>query len=304
MPLDPAAERFIASLAGTPPTHTLTPEAVRASRVAGPPGPEVARVMDMAMAGPEGPVPVRIYWPSDEQGLPALVWYHGGGWVLGNLDLSDATARELCMEAGCVVISVDYRLAPEHPFPAALVDAYVGPVWVVQNAPRIGVDPARVAIGGDSAGGNLAAVIARQLRDRGGPTIVHQLLVYPVIDCAMDTASYAENSAYSLSRESMEWFYDHYCPAGIDRAAPDVSPIRAASLAGLAPATVIVAEYDPLRDEGLAYARALEAAGVPVTARLFEGQIHGFFNRAHLFPAAHDAIAFSAVRLREAFGTA
>ncbi|MEX1023404.1 MAG: alpha/beta hydrolase [Dehalococcoidia bacterium] len=307
MALDPVAEEFLAQMAalGTPPMHTLTPEQMRATRIPPPPGPEVHRVEDMEAPGPDGPIPVRIYWPSQTQGdgqdLPALVWYHGGGWVIGNLESADATARRLATMADCVVVSVDYRLAPEFPYPAPLVDAYAAAVWTAQNAPRLGIDGARIALGGDSAGGNLAAVVARQLRDRGGPSVVHQLLVYPATDAARNTASYRENDRYLLTPEMMGWFYDHYCPDGVDRTQIDISPALAEDLAGLPPATVITAEFDPLRDEGMAYAAALEAAGVPVEAECYAGQIHTFFTAAHYFPAGMRATEAAAERLRAAF---
>jgi acetyl esterase len=302
MALDPAARQMLDQLAamGAPPTHTLTPEQVRASRIPQPPGPEVHRVEDMEIPGPEGPIPVRIYWPGEETGLPLLVWYHGGGWTIGNLDAADATARRLCTLAGCIVVSVDYRLAPEDPHPAAVDDAYAAVVWAAQNASRLGGDAERIAVGGDSAGGNLAAVVCHLVRDRGGPALRHQLLVYPVIDCAMDTQSYRENDRYLLTPELMAWFFDHYCPEDVDREHAAISPIRAADLSGLPPAHVITAEYDPLRDEGAAYAEALEAAGVPVQYECYEGQIHTFFTAAHFFPVGMKAVEAAAQELKRA----
>ncbi|MGE3962011.1 MAG: alpha/beta hydrolase [Dehalococcoidia bacterium] len=302
MPLDPLAEKFLeASAALQPPIWQLPAADARARRVLPPPGPEVHEVMDMEAAGPDGPIPVRIYWPSDAADLPALVWYHGGGWTIGSIEGADPTCRRLCAMTGCVVVSVEYRLAPEHPFPAAVDDAYAIAVWAVQNAPRMNIDPARVALGGDSAGGNLAAVTCQLLRDRGGPTPAHQLLVYPVTDGACDTQSYIDNAPYVLTPELMGWFYDCYLPAPLDRLQPMASPLRAASLAGLPPATVITAEYDPLRDEGMAYADRLAEAGVPVEAKCYDGQIHTFFVNAHFFPAGMEAVEWASARLREAF---
>jgi len=306
MALDPVAEQMLAQMAamGAPPMHTLTPQQVRAARVPQLPGPDVHRVEDMEVAGPEGPIPVRIYWPrevTEGETLPGLLWFHGGGWVIGSVEGEDATARRLALMADCVVVSVEYRLAPEHPYPAAITDAYAAAVWTVQNAPRIGVDPARVAIAGYSAGANLTAVIAQQLRDRGGPTMVHQLLVNPVTDYAMDTSSYAENDRYLLTPTMMKWFFDYYVPDGVDRARPDISPLRATDLSGLPPATVFTAEYDPLRDEGVAYAEALRAAGVPVEAKTYPGQIHTFFVNAHLFPEGMKAVEHATARLKQAF---
>ncbi len=303
MPIDPLAEAWLApqAAAGLPPMHLSTPEAVRASRVPGPPGPEVHRVEDMDVAGPDGPVPVRVYWPSEAADLPILVWYHGGGWVIGTLDLADANARRLCTLAECIVISVDYRLAPEHRYPAGRDDAYAAVVWAYQNAKRFGGDASRIAVGGDSAGGTLAAVAALMVRDRGGFPLCAQLLVYPVTDAAMDTVSYRENLTFGLTPEAMAWFWDLYVPEGVDRADPYLSPARASSLAGLPPAYVVTAEYDPLRDEGNAYAEALRAAGVPVEAECFAGQIHTFFVNAHYFPEGQRAVETAARHLREAF---
>ncbi|MCK9494139.1 MAG: alpha/beta hydrolase [Dehalococcoidia bacterium] len=309
MPLDPLAVKFLeASAAMQPPIWQLPAHEARARRVLPPPGPEVGEVMDMEAAGPEGPIPVRIYWPPASEGgaddaLPALVWYHGGGWTIGSIEGADPTARRLCTMANCIVISVEYRLAPEAPFPAAVDDAYAIAVWAAQNAPRMNIDPARIAIGGDSAGGNLAAVVCQLLRDRGGPTLAHQLLVYPVTDGACDTKSYEENAPYVLTPDLMGWFYDNYCSSEVDRLQPLVSPLRHANLGGLPPATVITAEYDPLRDEGMAYADALATAGVPVEAKCYEGQIHTFFVNAHYFPAGLESVEWAASRLREAFGT-
>lgn len=306
MALDPIAEQMLAQMAamGGPPMHTLTPEQIRAARVPLPPGPDVFAVEDMEAPGPDGPIPVRIYWPreaAEGEALPATLWFHGGGWVIGSVEGEDATARRLATMADCVVVSVEYRLAPEHPFPAAITDAYAATVWTVQNAPRIGVDASRVAIAGYSAGGNLVAVVAQLLRDRGGPTPVHQVMVNPVTDCGMETASYAENDRYILTPDLMEWFYGHYVPEGVDRSRPDISPLRASDLSGLPPATVITAEYDPLRDEGMAYAEALRVAGVPVESRCFEGQIHTFFVNSHLYPKGMEAVEFAVGRLRAAF---
>ncbi|MCB9483779.1 MAG: alpha/beta hydrolase [Dehalococcoidia bacterium] len=303
MPLDPLAVKFLeASSALQPPIWQLAAAEARARRVLPPPGPEVHEVMDMEAAGPDGPIPVRIYWPSDEADLPALVWYHGGGWTIGSIEGADATCRRLCTMANCVVINVEYRLGPEHPFPAAVDDAYAIAVWAVQNAPRMNIDPTRIAIGGDSAGGNLAAVTCLLLRDRGGPTLAHQLLVYPVTDGARDTKSYEENAPYVLTPELMDWFYDAYLPAPMDRLQPLASPLRAESLEGLPSATVITAEYDPLRDEGMAYADRLAAAGVPVEAKCYDGQIHTFFVNAHYFPVGLESVEWAASRLAEAFG--
>ena len=303
MPLDPLARTWLdlQAAAGLPPNHLSTPEAVRATRVPPPPGPEVHRVEDMDIAGPDGPVPVRIYWPSAAPELPILVWYHGGGWVIGTLDLADATARRLCSLGECIVISVDYRLAPEYPYPAARDDSYAAVVWAYQNARRFGGDASRIAVGGDSAGGNLAAAVALMIRDRAGIPLRYQLLAYPVTDAAMDTASYRENTSHGLLPETMAWFWDLYVPEGVDRTDPYLSPLLASSLEGLPPAYVVTAECDPLRDEGNAFADALRAAGVPVVSECIAGQIHGFFGNAHYFPEGMRSVETAAAHLRKAF---
>ena len=303
MPLAPLAVQFLeASAAIQPPMWQLPAHEARARRVLPPPGPEVHEVMDMEAAGPEGPIPVRIYWPREsDEAMPALVWYHGGGWTIGSIEGADANCRRLATMADCIVISVDYRMGPEDPFPAAVDDAYAIAVWAVQNAPRMNIDPELIAVGGDSAGGNLSAVVCQLLRDRGGPTLAHQLLVYPATDAACDSKSYKENAAYVLTPEVMGWFYNNYCPPEVDRLQPRVSPLRAESFAGLPSATIVTAEYDPLRDEGMAYADALAAAGVPVQAKCYDGQIHTFFVNAHYFPVGLESVQWAAGHLKDAF---
>ena len=272
---------------GTIAVEEMTPEAARALMVAMreslPAGPELPHVVDDVFAGPAGPVPVRVYSAETGTPDPALVHFHGGGWVLGDLDSGDAFLRTLVVETGYTVISVDYRLAPEHPFPAAVDDCFAALEWVASSACELGVDESRIAVGGDSAGGNLAAAVALRARDRGGPRIAYQLLIYPVTDHDLDTPSYHANaSGYLLGRSGMQWFWDHYVPDVGSRMDPEASPLRAASLAGLPPAYVITAEYDPLRDEGQAYAERLRAAGVPVTLDACPGVIHGFFTMTGL----------------------
>jgi acetyl esterase len=234
--------------------------------------------------------------------LPLLVFFHGGGFVIGDIDTHDATCRGLAKAAHCIVVSVDYRLAPEHPFPAAPEDCYAATVWVADNAASLGGDGARLAVGGDSAGGNLAAVVALMARDRGGPALTHQLLIYPVIDHNFDTASYVENGrGYLLSREMMMWFWGLYLEDAGDGSKPYASPIRAEDLSGLAAATIISAEFDPLRDEGEAYARRLGDADVAVTARRYDGMVHGFFAMTAVLDRAREAVAFAAAELRRAW---
>jgi acetyl esterase len=227
--------------------------------------------------GPSLELPVRVYHPEADGPHPVVVYFHGGGFVLGTLDSHDPVCRGLASEADCVVVSVAYRLAPEHPFPAAVEDAYAATEWVADNAGEVGGDPDRLAVAGDSAGGNLAAAVSLAARDRDGPDIAHQGLVYPVVDHReTDYDSEAENaSGYFLEREGMEWFDDRYVDSWVDRANPYLSPIAAASHSDLPPAAVVTCGFDPLRDEGLAYVDRLEEAGVPVMHRHYDDLIHG-----------------------------
>ncbi len=308
MPLHPQAQAVVDALAAlnAPPLSTLSVPEARARNVARreaiPPGPDLHRVEDREIDGPGGAISVRVFWPTGKSGLPVLVWFHGGGWVVGSVDGSDHTARYLAQAAGCIVVSVDYRLAPEHPAPAAYDDCYAATVWAAEQAAALGGDASRLAVGGDSAGGNLAAAVSQMARDRDGPRLTHQLLVYPVIDHD-ETASYEQNAeGYLLTRDSMRWYWNHYAPEGVDRTNPYLSPIRAESLEGLPPAHVITAEFDPLRDEGNAYAAALRAGGVPVVSKTYEGQIHGFFGMPHALDDARQAISEAGAELRRAFG--
>jgi acetyl esterase len=262
----------------------------------------VAIVKDLEIPGPAGRIPVRVYRPSERAELPVLVYLHGGGWAICSLETHDASCRELANAADCVVVSVDYRLAPEHRFPAAPEDCYAALTWTARNAPSLGADSRRLAIGGDSAGGNLSAVVALMARDREGPRLCHQLLVYPVTDHSFDTDSYRENAdAPILTREIMQGFWGLYLSRAEDGRHPYASPLRAEDLSGLPPAHVITAEYDPLRDEGEAYARRLSAAGVPVEQRRFDGMVHGFFGFGELIDLAREAVDDAARELRRAF---
>jgi acetyl esterase len=264
----------------------------------------VARVEDRSAPGPAGPVPVRIYRPTLDDGLPVLVWLHGGGWTIGSIDVCDGIARAIADAAHCVVVSVEYRLAPEHPFPAPLDDSWAGLQWAAAHAAEFGGDPTRVAVGGDSAGGNLAAVCALLARDAGAPNLALQLLVYPATDAACDTESQRVNGAgYLLDAAQMAWFYDCYLRAGGDPQDGRISPLRAPSVAGTAPARVITAEYDPLRDEGEAYAQRLADAGVPVTVSRYDGMIHAFYGLTALFDDASRALDETVEALHGAFGT-
>ena len=264
----------------------------------------VAKVEEMTIPGPAGEIPIRVYWPTADGPLPVLVFYHGGGWVIGNLDTSDSLCRMLSNRAPAVVVSVDYRLAPEHRFPAAVDDSYAALEWVSRNAARLNVDPSRIAVGGGSAGGNLAAAVALMARDRAGPGLAYQVLIYPATNLLDLTTASHRNFAdgYGLTREHIEFFRDSYLPEVPDRRNPYASPLLAESLEGLPPAIVITAGFDVLRDEGIAYAERLEAAGVPTILANYPSMIHGFVTMDRLFGEAEQAIDEAAAALSEAFG--
>jgi acetyl esterase len=254
----------------------------------------VAEVRSLAVPGPAGDIPVRLYRPagsSPDTPLPVLVYFHGGGWVIGNLDSHDGAARWLANRAGVAVASVDYRLAPEHVFPAAVDDCWAATSWIAEHGEELGTDPDRLVVGGDSAGGNLAAVMALLARDAGAPSIRLQVLVYPAVDARLQHASIDENATgLLLTKHDIEWFYGHYGRGTVVQADDwRLSPLLSTSLEGVAPAYVLTAELDPLRDEGEAYAAALEAAGVPTQHRRFDGMIHGFFTMVGAVDAAEEA---------------
>jgi acetyl esterase len=266
-------------------------------------GEAVKHVEDRTIPGPAGEIPIRIYRPADGT-LPALVYFHGGGWVIGNLDSHDLVCRMLANRSGAVVISVDYRLAPEHKYPAAADDSYAATKWVADNASELDIDPNAIAVGGDSAGGNLAAVVSLMAKEKGGPKLAMQMLVYPVTDYSFETASYTDNAeGYFLTRDAMVWFWDHYLNDRSEGSQPQASPLQATDLSGLPPAWVITAEYDPLRDEGEAYAEKLREAGVPVTVERYNGMIHGFFSMAWMLEVGERAVNEGSAALRQAFGT-
>ena len=262
----------------------------------------VARVEDRSVPGPAGDIRVRVYRPAvDSTARPGVVYFHGGGFVICDLDSHDGACRRLANEIDAVVVSVDYRLAPEHRWPAAAEDAFAATQWVAAHAAELGIDTRRLAVAGDSAGGNLSAVVAQMARDRGGPALAFQLMVYPVIDLSATRSEYAsqtENArGYFLTLEQMEWYRDQYL-GDADGEAPYASPIKAESLAGLPPACVVTAEMDPLRDEGEAYGRALHAAGVPVELHRAAGMFHGFFNMDAVLDGSKEAqqVAYGAMR--------
>lgn len=309
MPLHPQTARFLELLAAwtAPPGEAARPSIAEMRARIGAAFPVVRRelpvVRDLEVRGPGGPVPVRLYRPQrPERGpLPAVVYLHGGGWVLGGIENVDAACRDLAAAAGCAVLNVGYRLAPEHPFPAAVDDAWAAVASAVREPDRYGVDPGAVAVAGDSAGGNLAAAAALLARDRGLP-LAHQLLVYPVTDTAMDTPSWREyGTGYGLDAGTLAQFMDLY-RGGADPSDFRLAPLRAPGLAGAAPATVITAEYDILRDEAEAYAHRLAEAGVPVELRRYDGVVHSFFLLPEIFDAGAEAMEFAARRLRSAFG--
>lgn len=261
---------------------------------------EVTRVDDRLVPGLDHEIPVRVYTPAEAVGgdAPLLLWLHGGGWVIGDLDTADATARALANRSGAVVVSVHYRRAPEHRSPAALDDCVAALTWAVQEADLLGVDSNRVAVGGDSAGGHLAALLCHRVRDEFGPEIDFQLLVYPVTDLTLSHPSIDENAeGYFLDKDTLVWFVDSYLGSQ-DPKDGAVSPLLAESLADLPPALVITAEFDPLRDEGEAYADALRDAGVVVESTRYDGQIHAFFGLAALLEDGARAVDQAGAALR------
>ena len=306
MPLDPQAQNVLDQLAelGLPPYHTVSPEEARANRLVRPmaPGPEVAKVEDRTIPGGGEDIRVRIYEPEGSGPFPVLGWFHGGGWVTGNLESADGTARHLSVEAGCVVASVDYRLAPEAKFPVPLDDRFAATQWIADHAKDMNVDPNRIAVGGDSAGGNLAAAVSLRARHQGGPPLAFQLLVYPVTSRDYDTASYRENGdGYALTTDDMKWYWNHYLSSDADASNPYAAPMAAKDLSGLPPALVITAEFDPLRDEGEAYGQKLQAAGVDTTCTRYDGMIHGFFGLFADIDKGQQAISEASEALRQAF---
>jgi acetyl esterase len=240
----------------------------------------VAAVEDRVLSGPGGDLTVRIYSPDAPPPAPALIYFHGGGWVMGSIDAVDAPLRAVANGSGCVICSVDYRLAPEHPFPAALDDARAVLGWVAEETGPLGVDAGRIALGGDSAGGNLTAATTLAERDRGHH-IAGQVLIYPVLDHDFERPSYVANAdGFGMTRDHMKWYWDHYLPDPERRSDPLASPLRATDLSALPPALVVTAEHDVLRDEAEKYAARLRAAGVPVTLSRYDGMMHGFFRTA------------------------
>jgi len=305
MPLAPEYEAMFAQLAETPapPLASLPPaqgrEIYRMMRPVNPDLP-IGKVEDRRIPGPGGEIPIRIYTPAGGGPKGVFVNFHGGGWVIGDLDTADAMCRSLAEAAGCIVVSVDYRLAPEHVYPAAVEDAYAATCWAAEQNRAIGGN-GRLGVGGESAGGNLAAVVSLKARDEKGPRIDFQLLAYPVVDHDMSRQSYADNgTGFLLETDTMRWFWDTYCPNTAQRAEPDASPLLAADHRNLPDALVLTAEFDPLRDEGEAYAAVLERAGNRVEVIRFDGLVHDFLATAGIFEVSRKAFDQVATRLKAA----
>ena len=311
MPLDIQARTLLdaAKAAGVPEMWELTPAMARAEYLKRTakvkPKVDIWKVEDRQIPGPLGSIGVRIYTPravDDSELLPILVWYHGGGFVIGDLDSHDAACRALSNQADCLVVAVDYRLAPEHKFPAAVIDCEAALKWVAESASDFGGDRAKIAVGGDSAGGNLAAAVALLARDNGGPKLCFQLLIYPCVAPEPETRSHHQFAeGYLLTRKTITWFYEQYLRTSKDIRDPRYAPLGADDLSSLPPALVIVAGYDPLRDEGVDYARALIEAGNQVSLSNYEGMIHGFYLMGAVIDMANKAIEESVIHLKSAF---
>ena len=303
MPLDPQARviiDLIESLGFGSLGANTDPVAMRElmNAAAIPSSTEVARVEDREIPGPDRFLRIRVYRPAGDQPKPVIVYYHGGGWVLGSLESHDGVCRDLAVDVDAIVVAVDYRLAPEDRFPAAVDDAYAAARWVHANARALGGDPDRIAVAGDSAGGNLAAIVAQQARGTD-LAVRFQLLVYPVTDYEFLSVSMEENAVgYYLTRDSMRWFYDQYLTRPAEGEDPRVSPLRAKDLSGLPPAFVVTAQYDPLRDQGCSYADALRACGNQVESVIYDGMFHGFFSMSEQIDAAKVAFGDAVAALR------
>jgi acetyl esterase/lipase len=306
MPLDAQTKELLAQLVEqkTPAYHEMTPESARQffKTMMASDGESVAQVENLKISGPAGDIPIRVYTPQGCGPFPVLVYLHGGGFVIGDLDTYDAFCRTLTNGVGCIVVAPDYRLAPEHKFPAAHEDCYAATKWAAANASAFNGDPSRIAVAGDSAGGNLTAVVAQMARDRGGPPLIFQLMIYPATDVAADNPSIRENAeGYLITLKDIHWFYNHYLNTPEEGRNPMASPLLAASLCGLPPALIITAEFDPLRDEGEQYGERLKQAGVPVTLSRYNGTIHGFVAMASVLDQGKQGTAECCAALRNAF---
>ncbi|MYD54907.1 MAG: alpha/beta hydrolase [Chloroflexi bacterium] len=308
MPVTAETQAILDLRAGATPFNEMSPqdarEAMAALRPQGEPEP-VAQVHDMVIPGPAGDIPARGYLPTDDpRDLPTVVYFHGGGWVIGDLDSHDAVCRALANRVPTSVLSVDYRLAPEATYPAAADDCYAALEWITGMYAQQGGPGDQIAVAGDSAGGNLAAVVSQMARDRGGPQIAAQILIYPVTDFNFETESYKVNGGgeYGLSEAGMRWFWDRYLNDDSEGAQPYASPLQAEDLSNLPRALTITAEYDSLRDEGEAYAAALSAAGNQSSCTRYDGVIHGFVSAFAAVPEGNQALDQIAAELRSAFG--
>ncbi len=306
---DPINKQILDELAamGAPPIHSMAPSDARrgdlilaAACQGDKPQEQVGRVEDRTIPGPAGEIPIRIYTPKAAALCGALVFFHGGGWVVGSIEGHDEVCRRLANESGTLVISVGYRLAPEHKFPAGLEDGYAAAAWVAANAAALGYPAGRVAVGGDSAGGNLSAAISLMARDRGGPKLGFQLLIYPAVSASLDWPSVKEFSGYFVTVEDMNWFMNHYLRGADDATNPYAYPMNAKDFRGLPPALVITAEMDPLRDQGEAYAARLREAGVPTILSRYEGVTHVFVNMAPRVKAGRKALREAGTAIRAA----
>ncbi|MGZ5803945.1 MAG: alpha/beta hydrolase [Xanthobacteraceae bacterium] len=315
MPLDAEAQVLLDAMikANRPAFETLTPQQARQQmrdvRAAlKQPVPAVAEVRDLTANGPHGDIPLRLYRSSAVRAgevQPALIFFHGGGWVFGDIETHDNLCRALANSAGCTVISVGYRLAPEHKFPAAVDDCWAALLWVEANAAELSLDKSRLAVGGDSAGGNLATVVAMLAQQRGVPRVVHQVLLYPTVDLEMKSKSYEEQGKdYNLTASAMRWFRDLYLNSPAQVLDWRASPILAKDISQLPPAFIAVAGCDPLHDEGVAFAELLKRNGVAVTLRKFPGQMHGFASMSGFLRAADQVISDVGTALKQAWGNA
>ncbi len=308
--LDPNNKQLLDELAamGAPPIHAMAPADARrgdlilaAACQGDNPHEQVGRVEDRTIPGPAGEIPIRIYTPKAGAPCGALVFFHGGGWVVGSIEGHDEVCRRLANDSGAMVISVGYRLAPEHKFPAGLDDSYAATAWVAANAAALGYPAGRVAVAGDSAGGNLSAAITLMARDRGGPKVAFQVLIYPAVSASLDWPSVREFDGYFVATDDMKWFMNHYLRGPDDATNPYAYPLNARDFRGLSPALVITAEMDPLRDQGEAYAARLREAGVPTTLSRYQGVTHAFINMAPRVEAGRKAIREAGAAVRAAF---
>ena len=312
MTLDPQAQTVLdlAETSDRPLLESLDPPEARIQyaemvQAAADDPPAGVTTRELSIPVQDGQIPARLYRPEDQDGaLPILVYFHGGGFVIGDRDTHDIPCRQLALSAGCLVVSADYRLAPEHPFPQPVEDAWAATLWIGENAPDFGGDPSRIAVGGDSAGGTLAAVVCHLAKGDDGPRLQYQLLIYPATElgCAMPSHE-TLGQGYRLTADLMAWFMDHYFSDGGDRDQVIASPLHATDFSGLPPALVLVAGYDPLVDEGIAYAQALAGAGVATDVMEYRGMIHGFITMGGLVDAAADAMLGCGAALREAFAS-